>query len=414
MAIKILMPALSPTMLKGNIAKWLKKEGEQVKSGEVIAEIETDKAIMEVESADNGILGKILVPEKTNGVMVGKLIAILLEKGDDESSIDSLISEDIHLTSNAKEPNLTASKVANVLVEENLRTPIVADTQRVFASPLARRIANQRQIDISNIKGTGPKGRIIKEDVLKYDSNLGSQPNSFVRNSIEYKVVELTQMRKTIAERLQESKSTIPHFYLTIDCETDELLSIKNYLNSKISADKLSNKISLNDIIVKITAATLAKVPEVNAGWLNDTLVQFNNIDISIAIAIPDGLITPIIKNADRKSFAEISSEIKDLANKAKSMQLKPHEFMGGSFTISNLGMYGIKEFQAIINPPQAAILSVGASYSRAVVKDGVVRSATIMTVSISCDHRVIDGAIAAEFMQQFKEFIEHPIKIFI
>lgn len=423
MAIKILMPALSPTMVKGNLAKWLKNEGDIVKAGDVIAEIETDKATMEVESADSGVLGKIMIPAKSEGIKVGSIIAILLEKGEDASHIANIIkgyAQDDASSSPAVEPIEEGLK-QNIkqVAESTLPTTTMLPTHqqtRIFASPLAKRMAHLRGVDLNRIKGTGPRGRIVKNDILNFKGNDASLNKG--RNSEEYSVINLSQMRKTIAERLQESKSTIPHFYLSIDCDATEIIKLKNHLNASSESDV---KVSINDIIVKVAAAALAKVPEANSGWVNGGIVQYNNIDISIAIALASdgnsgggGLITPIVQNADQKSFVEISQEIKALATKAKNYQLKPHEFAGGSFTISNLGMYGIKEFKAIINPPQSCILAVGAAEERPAVKNGVIQAVSIMSVSISCDHRVVDGAIAAKFMHEFKKYIEQPINLFL
>lgn len=409
MAIKILMPALSPTMTEGTITKWLKKEGDKVKPGEVIAEIETDKAIMEVESADGGILGKIVVPAKTSGVKVNALIGVLIEAGEDKAAIDALIES--HKTTEAQPQVAKESEVKSI--QTPTLTPSTVERERTFASPLAKRVASNMGVDISSIPGSGPKGRVVRDDIINF-----KRPHieHVGRHTEEFKILPLTQMRKTIATRLQESKSTIPHFYLTIDCDVTELEKTRSYLNAKarIIGNKPEYKLSMNDFIIKAIAVALKKVPEANASWSDDGIIQYNNVDISVAVAITDGLITPIIRNADQKSFQQISDEVKDLAARAKNHQLKPEEFMGGSFTVSNLGMYGVKEFQAIINPPQACILAVSTAYARPVVKNGVVQPSTIMTVSISCDHRVVDGVMAAVLMQEFKAHIEQPVTMFV
>lgn len=407
MAIKILMPALSPTMTEGNLAKWFKKEGDKVKSGEVIAEIETDKATMEVESADSGTIGKILVPEKTEGVKVNALIAVLLETGEDKSAADSIIK------SHKDSAPAAAPQAAKEVVAPAVVPQVKTDQARVFASPLAKRIAGNMGLNIASIPGSGPRGRIVRDDVLNFKGGAVAQVG---RNAEEYKLIPLTQMRKTIAKRLQESKSTIPHFYVTIDCDITELNKARSYLNSKapVIDGKPQYKLSVNDMVVKAIAVALKKLPEANAGWGESGIMLYNNVDISVAVTTPDGLITPIIQNADQKSFQQISAEVKELAARARVNQLKPHEFMGGSFTVSNLGMYGVKEFQAIINPPQACILSVSAAEERAVVKGGVVQAATIMTVSISCDHRVVDGVLAAQLLQEFKAHVEQPVTMFV
>ncbi len=407
MAIKILMPALSPTMTEGTITKWLKKEGDKIKPGEVIAEIETDKAIMEVESADGGILGKIIVPDKTVGVKVNALIGVLIEAGEDKSAIDALIES--HKTSEAQ-PSVTTEPPAKAISTPS--TPNIQQ-EKSFASPLAKRVASNMGVDISRVAGSGPRGRVVREDIINFKR---PHVEHVGRHAEDSRLLPLTQMQKTIATRLQTAKSTIPHFYLTIDCDVTELEKTRNYLNAKarIVGNKPEYKLSVNDFVVKAIAVALKKVPEANASWSDDGIIQYNNVDISVAVAIQDGLITPIIRNADQKSFQQISDEVKDLAARAKNHQLRPEEFMGGSFTVSNLGMYGVKEFQAIINPPQACILAVSTAYARPVVKNGVVQPSTIMTVSISCDHRVVDGVLAAVLMQEFKAHIEQPVTMFV
>ncbi|MDF3047519.1 MAG: branched-chain alpha-keto acid dehydrogenase subunit [Candidatus Midichloriaceae bacterium] len=412
MAIEILMPALSPTMTEGNLAKWLKKEGDKVKSGDVIAEIETDKATMEVESADSGILGKILIAEKSEGIKVNALIGVLLEEGEDKAAIDAIIKKHTN-SSAAPEKKAELVEPAQSIKSIEVIHYEAPKSTRIFASPLAKRIARDNGIDITRIPGSGPRGRIVKADVLNFK---GVAAPVVGRNPEEYKVLPLTQMRKTIAKRLQESKSTIPHFYLTIECDITELNKAREYLNAKthLVNGKPEYKISVNDFIIKAIAVALKKVPQANSGWSDAGIMLYNNVDISVAVATEDGLITPIIQNADQKSIPQISSEVKDLAMRAKNNQLKPHEFMGGSFTISNLGMYGVKEFQAIINPPQSCILAISAAEEKPVVRNGLIQIATMMTVSLSCDHRVIDGVGAALLLQEFKAHVEHPVTMFI
>lgn len=415
MAIKILMPALSPTMTEGNLAKWLKKPGDKVKPGEVIAEIETDKATMEVESADSGTLSRIVVNEKSQGVKVNQLIGVLLEAGETDADADALIAE--HEKSSASKPSTSSAPqpapAAAPVAAPSAVSPAPSNSNtRVFASPLAKRMAAEKGVDISRIAGSGPRGRIVKADIE--NANYGAP--QIGRNPIEFSTIPLTQMRATIAKRLQESKSTVPHFYLTLDCDVDELNKARNYINNKAPQvnGKPAYKVSVNDFVIKAAAVALRKVPQANASWTDHGIIQYNNIDISVAVSTPDGLITPIVQNADQKSLVDISREIKDLADRAKKNALKPAEFMGGSFTISNLGMYGVKQFDAIINPPQACILAVGAAEERAVVKNGVITKASVMTVTMSCDHRVVDGALAAILMQEFKAHIEQPVTMFL
>lgn len=414
MALEILMPALSPTMTEGNLAKWLKKEGDKVKPGEVIAEIETDKATMEVESADSGILGKILVAEKTEGVKVNQLIGVLLEAGEDISAADAIIAKH---SVGTPAPAMIAVKSEPIPAKSETSHPTTAcaSASKVFASPLARRIASNEGLDLNSINGSGPKGRIIKADVLSAKSapKACTKMASFGvgRNAQESYVEPLSQMRKVIAKRLVESKQTVPHFYLSVDCNIENLIALRQEINTRAtqSDGSSSYKISVNDFVIKASAQALKTIPQANASWSENGIIFYNNIDISVAVAIADGLITPIIKNADQKSLSHISAEMKDLANRAKQNALKPEEFQGGGFSISNLGMYAIKEFKAIVNPPQACILAVGASEKRAVVINNEIKIAEVMTVSISCDHRVVDGALAAQLLNAFKAFIENP-----
>jgi pyruvate dehydrogenase E2 component (dihydrolipoamide acetyltransferase) len=418
MAIEILMPALSPTMTEGNLARWLKKEGDSVKSGEVIAEIETDKAIMEVEAADAGTLGKIVVPEKTEGVKVNQLIAVLLEKGEDKSAIDAILQK----SSTKFEVKNDNHQAVEQPLKVNAVQPIIAHqpavvnqtgSNRVFASPLAKRIAEIENVNLSQIHGSGPHGRIVKSDVLgaKGTQPKVATPHSLGRIGEEYTVKPLSQMRKVIAKRLLESKQNIPHFYLGVDCILDNLLAIREEMNAKApkAGDAPAYKLSVNDFVIKASAHALKAVPEANASWSDNGLLQYNNIDISVAVPIDDGLITPIVKNADQKSLSAISNEMKDLIKRAKSNSLKADEFQGGGFSISNLGMYGIKEFNAIINPPQACIMAVGAAEKRPIVEDDEIEIATVMNITLSCDHRVVDGAVGARFLQAFKAYIENP-----
>lgn len=416
MAIEILMPALSPTMTEGNLARWLKKEGDTIKPGDIIAEIETDKAIMEVEAVDRGTIGKILVAEKSEGVKVNQLIAILLESGEDQSAVESILQK----TTGAEAGMASIAKPS--LEEQNTKQePSPAhslansEQNRVFASPLAKRIAQLENIDLSTISGTGPHGRIIKADVLNAESS--PQPiakaacSTFGRNPQEFSLTPLSQMRKVIAKRLVESKQTIPHFYLTIDCNIDKLLSLREEMNNKSAKvdGTPKYKISVNDIMIKAVANALRDTPQVNASYTEEGIKFYSNVDVSIAVAIDEGLITPIIRNADQKSLSMISNEMKELAKKAKANQLRPEEFQGGGFSITNLGMFGIKNFNAIVNPPQSAILAIGAGEERAVVINGEIKVVNMVSVTLSCDHRIVDGALGAEFLNKFKSFVECP-----
>jgi len=418
MANEILMPALSPTMKEGNLAKWLKKEGDLVEAGEIIAEIETDKAIMEVEAVDEGVIAKILVAEGTKNVKVNDLIAIIAEEGENrQDAIDQIqnaavkdesIAQDVKVE---KSEEVSAENVTEAPNQDKTISQAEGESDRVFASPLARRIAKQENINISDIQGSGPRGRIIKSDV----ENSISQNQNLSSNFISNRDIEMpiTHMRKIIAERLVESKQQVPHFYLDIECIVDRLLDFRADINSSATLGengKPEFKISINDMLIKASALALFKNPKVNSAWYGDKIIQFGNVDISVAVAIDDGLMTPIVKNANQKSLIQISSEVKDLVKKAKSQKLKPEEYQGGGFSISNLGMYSIKSFYAIINPPQSCILSMGSTRAIPMYdKNGNLEKKQIMNVSLSCDHRVVDGATAAIFLSTFKQFVENP-----
>ncbi len=412
MAIEILMPALSPTMKEGNLAKWLKKEGDSVKSGEVIAEIETDKAIMEVEAIDDGILAKIVVSEGTKNVKVNDLIAIITEEGEDK---DAAIAEIESKKPQTKEPQKqeelkeepTEEKSEDIALEES------SNGKRIFASPLARRIAAQEKIDISKVEGSGPRGRIVKYDIESFLSQGNSPSVSKTYVPQADKEVPISGMRQVIADRLVESKQQVPHFYLDVECVMDKLLDFRADINSSAPLDengKPEFKISINDMLIKASALALNKNPKVNSAWYGDKIIQFGSVDISVAVAIEDGLMTPIVKNADRKNMIQISREVKELVKKAQSQRLKPEEYQGGSFSISNLGMYSIKSFYAIINPPQSCILSIGNTRETPMFdKNGNIVKKQVINVSLSCDHRVVDGATGAIFLNTLKEFIENP-----
>ena len=416
MPIEILMPALSPTMKEGNLAKWVKKEGDKIKAGEVIAEIETDKATMEVEAVDEGTLGKILIAEGTENVAVNSCIALILEDGEDKKALENYASAN------------ASKKVEEVQkVEEKKSAPIVdnstiltqnstknsSDSNLVKASPLAKRIAKEEGVILSQIAGSGPRGRIIKDDVLGFVKNGGSRQGLVHRNPQEFYAVKNNNVRKVIAKRLLESKQNVPHFYLSCEFKIDKLNELRHALNEVAELDENGNpsyKISVNDLIIKATAMALKKVPEANSSWSDEAILIYNNVDISMAVAIDGGLITPIIKNADQKSIQAISKESKQLAKKAREGKLTPEEFQGGTFSISNLGMFGIDNFSAIVNPPQSCILAVARAVEKPIVEHGQIKIGHMMNVTLSCDHRVVDGAIGAEFLKALRRYIEHPI----
>ncbi len=434
MPIEILMPALSPTMTEGNLAKWTVKEGDKVKSGQVIAEIETDKATMEVEAVDEGTIGKIVIPGGTEGVKVNQLIALLLEDGEDKKALETYKPKAAAAAPAAAAPAPAAGAAAPApsapaptsaptsapslspnAAPAAMPAPMRSAGERVFASPLAKRVAALEGVDIGGVQGTGPHGRVLKEDVLKAKSsgNLG-RSGRVMRNPVEFTKIPNSNMRKVIARRLTESKQQVPHFYLTVECELNKLLDIRKDINFEAEAvagkdKKPAYKTSVNDFVIKAVAMALRKIPAANASWYDDAIVQYNNVDISVAVAIEGGLITPIVKNADQKSVVTISGEMKDLAARARANKLAPEEFQGGGFSISNLGMYGVKNFSAIVNPPQGCILAIGAGEDRVVVRHGQMVVRNIVDVTLSVDHRVVDGAIGAEFLGAFKHYMESP-----
>lgn len=439
MPITITMPALSPTMTEGTLSNWQAKEGDEISSGDVLAEIETDKATMEVEAVDEGILGKILIPGGTENVAVNTPIAVMLEEGEDMSALDGydVGGSPAPVAKAAAEAAPVAPAVSAAPTPVATTAPAQAVTAspvstaggRVFASPLARRIAGSAGLDIGVISGTGPHGRVIKADVEAFIASGGATaapapvaaqsqastaataPTSVTpAHAGEVIEIPLNGMRKTIAKRLTESKQNIPHFYLTVECDIDNLLAMRKKLNAQSD----DYKISVNDFIIKASALALKRVPHANAIWGGDKILQYKDIDISVAVAIEGGLITPVVKGADQKGLGTISNEMKALAGKAKDGKLMPEEYQGGCFSISNLGMFGIKEFSAVINPPQSAILAVGAGEPRPVVKDGAVAVATMMSATLSCDHRVIDGAVGAELLKHFKGYLEEPLTMML
>jgi pyruvate dehydrogenase E2 component (dihydrolipoyllysine-residue acetyltransferase) len=439
MPINILMPALSPTMETGNLAKWLKKEGETIKAGDVIAEIETDKATMEVEAVDEGTLGKILVAEGAQDIPVNQPIAVLLTEGEDKNAL--------------AEPPKVAPPAAAAKADTpapakqeppQKETPVtqtapssssVPGASRVFASPLARRLATDGGIDLSQVRGSGPHGRVVKSDVEGVKSGkaplttpqTGAQApvaptlsDSQIAKLYEdgsFEVVPHDNVRKIIAKRLIEAKQTIPHYYLSIDTEIDALLALRKQVNAAAPKDKDGNpvwKVSLNDLIVKALALALQRIPDANVTWTETGMLKHKHSDVGVAVSIPGGLITPVVRHAEGKRISEISNELKDLATRARARKLAPHEYQGGTSAVSNLGMYGIKDFAAVINPPHATILAVGAGIETPVVRKGEIKIATIMTVTLSADHRAVDGALGAELLGAFKSLIERPASMLV
>ncbi len=450
MASNILMPALSPTMEEGKLAKWLVKEGDEVRSGDILAEIETDKATMEFEAVDEGRIGKLLIPEGSEGVKVNTPIATLLAEGEESSAAVPDISAamaSIKDAVSAEAPVPLSSKGGEGASEKTSLSPVGGEGKgegvskpapvpeapsrehRLFASPLARRIAAQSGIALTALSGSGPRGRIVKADVeAAAKAGVSAKPAAkapaptgagipgvapLPDARLFFKPEDVTEiphdsMRKSIARRLTSATTLIPHFYLTVDCNIDTLMAVRTRLNAAAPKEG-GYKLSVNDFIVKASALSLMRVPAVNASWTDDAILRHKHADIGVAVALDFGLITPIVFAAEEKGLAAISNEVKTLAGKARNKQLKPSEFEGGSFAISNLGMFGIKEFTAVINPPHAAILAVGAGEERAIVKNGKLETAMMMTVTMSCDHRVIDGATGAQFLQAFKTYIEDP-----
>ncbi len=416
MPIEILMPALSPTMKEGNLAKWVKKEGDKIKAGEVIAEIETDKATMEVEAVDEGTLGKILVAEGTENVAVNSCIALLLEDGEDKKAVENYAVKSAVPSAEVKKEEVKAAvsaPAAPTFVAAAPATTNASFPSSTKASPLAKRIAKEEGVAISQIQGTGPHGRVIKDDVLDFLKSGGARAGVVRRNPQEFYALKNNNMRKVIARRLLESKQTVPHFYLSCELNINKLMELRAALNEVAPHDENGTpeyKISVNDLIIKATAMALKKVPEANSAWTDDAVLVYNNVDISMAVAIDGGLITPIIKNADQKTIQAISKEAKQLAKKARDGKLQPEEFQGGSFSISNLGMFGIDNFAAIVNPPQSCILAVARAVDKPIVEHGQIKIASMMNVTLSSDHRSVDGAVGAEFLKALRRYIEHPI----
>ncbi len=431
MPIPLLMPALSPTMTEGTLAKWIKKEGDEVKSGDILAEIETDKATMEFEAVDEGVLGKILVESGTEGVKVNQPIAVLLEEGEDAAALESYTPAEPSTSAapspkpvEAPQPEPAAAAPAQTAAKP--AEPVKGD--RIFASPLARRLARQEGLDLAAIAGSGPHGRIVKRDIeeARKAPRPAASPEApqaaaapapaagAAQIQAPHTAVPNNNVRKVIARRLLESKVTIPHYYLTIDCEVDELLKIRAQLNARSPEGEGAYKISVNDFVIRAVALTLRRMPRANSTWSEEAILQYEDVDVNVAVATENGLLTPIVRKADTKGLAAISAEVKALAVKARAGKLTPEEYQGGGFTISNLGMYGVKDFAAIINPPQSGILAVGAAEQRPVVKDGALAVATVMSCTLSADHRSLDGAVGAEFMAAFKKLIEDPLSMLL
>ena len=471
MPTNILMPALSPTMEKGNLAKWLKKEGDTIKSGDVIAEIETDKATMEVEAVDEGVLAKIVVPEGTADVPVNQLIGLIAAEGEDANAVASAAGQgaasptppatnreasggakaqpaEAAKATTAKAPpapaGAPAARPAAASPAERTGIPARANGQakgeRVFASPLARRIAKDAGIDISQVPGSGPHGRIVEKDVKSAVAGgtakraPGAQPQApsarpslptgmpdeVIKKLFEpgsFTEVPHDGMRKTIARRLAEAKATIPHFYLSVDCHLDPLLRLREEINAAAPKDKDGKpayKLSVNDFVIKALALALMRVPDANVSWTENSMLKHKDADVGVAVSIPGGLITPIIRKAQSKTLSAISNEMKDLAQRAKTRKLKPQEYEGGTTAVSNLGMFGVTNFSAVINPPHATILAVGTGEKRVVVKNDAPSVATMMSVTLSTDHRAVDGALGAELVSAFKTLIENPVSMLV
>ncbi|KJF68584.1 pyruvate dehydrogenase complex dihydrolipoamide acetyltransferase [Rhizobium nepotum] len=445
MPINITMPALSPTMEEGNLAKWLVKEGDKVAPGDVIAEIETDKATMEVEAVDEGTVAKLVVPAGSEGVKVNALIAILAADGED---VAEAAKGGNAAPAKAEAPKQEAPKeeaapakaekpVADQAAAPSTPAPVAKSGERIFASPLARRLAKEAGLDLTAVSGSGPHGRIVKTDVEKAAASGGAkaapsaaagapapalakgQSEEAVLKLFEpgsYELVPHDGMRKVIAKRLVESKQTVPHFYVSVDCELDTLLALRAQLNAAAPEKdgKPAYKLSVNDMVIKALALALRDVPDANVSWTESNMVKHKHSDVGVAVSIPGGLITPIIRKAEEKSLSTISNEMKDYGKRAKERKLKPEEYQGGTTAVSNMGMMGVKSFSAVINPPHATILAVGAGEQRAVVKNGEIKIVNVMTVTLSTDHRCVDGALGAELIGAFKRYIENPMGMLV
>nr|WP_321525514.1 pyruvate dehydrogenase complex dihydrolipoamide acetyltransferase [uncultured Cohaesibacter sp.] len=453
MPVTITMPALSPTMESGTLAKWLVKEGDEISSGDVIAEIETDKATMEVEAVDEGTIGKILVEAGTADVAVNAPIALLLEEGEDASALDGMSAASPAAApaaeaAPAKEAAAPAAAAAEASVAAD-PAPTAADGNRIFSSPLARRLAEMNDLDLAKVTGTGPRGRIVKRDIdaaveagtAKAGAPaVAEAPKAAVASAAaaaaapapaagpsdaqvlklfeegSYELVPHDGMRKTIAKRLTEAKQTIPHFYVSVDCKLDDLLALRGQLNASAPRkdDKPTFKLSVNDMVIKALALALRDVPDANVSWTADNMVKHKHVDVGVAVSIDGGLITPIIRRAEEKALSTISNEMKDMGKRAKERKLKPEEYQGGTTAVSNMGMMGVKSFSAVVNPPHSTILAVGAGEKRPIIEGDEIKVATMMTVTLSTDHRTVDGALGAELLKAFKGYIENPMSMLV
>ena len=420
MPINIQMPALSPTMEEGTLAKWLVKEGDTVESGDVMAEIETDKATMEFEAVDEGVIGKIIVTEGSTGIKVNEIIAILLEDGEDSSDIE---------TNDAENKQDVVDIIKNdekIPVVKSEKTGLSSSKERIFATPLARRIAKSTNVDLANIKGSGPYGRIVKADVqsnnvkalektpiTQITSSVTSETIKTMYKDREFAEIPLDGMRKVIANRLTEAKQTIPHFYLRKSVNLDKLLIVRSEMNTGLIDQGI--KISVNDFIIKASSLALQDIPQANVVWAQDRILQMTSSDVAVAVSVEGGLYTPVIFDSEKKTLSSLSLEIKDLASRARDKKLLPNEYQGGSFAISNLGMMGIENFDAVINPPHGSILAVGAGTKKPIVKeDGTISVATVMSLTLSVDHRAIDGALGAEFLAKITNYLENPLTMLV
>jgi pyruvate dehydrogenase E2 component (dihydrolipoamide acetyltransferase) len=410
MPFEILMPGLSSTMTEGSLARWLKQEGDKIRSGEILAEIETDKATLEFEAIHDGTLGKILVAAGTAGVAVNTPIAVMFAADEDVAGFTEIAMPAAPVEVSVTEPLAQPQSVTTL---ESVAGP---NGHRIFASPLARRLAKEARLELSHIKGTGPEGRIVAANVetAKASRDPVESAAPIAQSQAPYREIPLNNFRKAIARRLTEAKQTVPHFYLTVDCTVDKLLSLRAQINDSLAAQTIDAKVSINDFVIKAVAAALRRVPGANASFTESSIREYTDIDISVAVATPNGLITPIVHKADTKTLLQISAEMKLLSARAREGKLRPEEFQGGSFSISNLGMYGIKQFEAIINPPQGCILAVGATEERAVAVKGQLAVASQMSCTLSVDHRVVDGALGAEFLRSFKSMIDEPMLMLV
>ena len=403
MPVTIAMPQMSPTMTEGTLARWLVAEGDAVRAGDILAEVETDKATMEIEAADDGTLARILVAEGTDNVAVNQAIAVLLQEGEDASALPTGPQGD------APAPPPPAPTPTPVLQAAPQTAPPSGEREdrRIAASPLARSMARQAGLDLASIAGSGPRGRIVKRDIEA--ALAAGKPAAAPPAAAAFQEVRLTAMRRTIAERLQEAKRTIPHFYLTADCDLDALLALRSQINRRGDG-----KLSINDFLIRALALALVQVPDANAQWAGDAIHRFSSVDLAVAVAVEGGLLTPVLRAVQDKGLAAISQEMSALASRARAGKLLPEDYRGGGFTLSNLGMYGVRQFDAVINPPQAGILAVGAGQQRPVARDGALAVATLMTCTLSADHRVIDGVIAARLLAAFKGLVEDPLALLL